>query len=87
MSDGATGIRYGAGVSLFLYRHALDRMAERGITREEIVQALQSPDTTYTSKDDDTRLVILGKTASGRLLMIVVEKSDHEAIVTVAERD
>lgn len=73
-------------MAFFLYVHAVRRMEQRGITRQEIKEALQSPDTTYPSEDDPTRLVILGKTAEGRPLKIVVEQDNREAIVTVAER-
>jgi hypothetical protein len=61
-------------------------MKRRGITRAEISEALQSPETTYTSADDPSRLVVLGKTKFDRPLKIVVEQANHEAVVTVAER-
>jgi nickel-dependent lactate racemase len=74
-------------VNLFLHMHALERMESRGITREEIQEALESPETTYPSADNPGATVVLGKTAAGRPLKIVVESHDSEAIITVAERD
>ena len=74
-------------MALFLYVHAVRRMHQRGITRSEIAEVLASPETTYPSADDPTRIVVLGKTAFGRHLKVVVEHDNREAIVTVADRN
>ena len=70
--------------------HALKRMRQRGISRQEIEEALQSPETTYRSLDEgrtEVCMVVLGTTAAGRPLKVWVEEHDHEAIITVAVRD
>lgn len=74
-------------VGLFLYAHAVRRMHQRGISRSEIYEALRSPETTYPSANDPSRIVVLGTTAFGRRLKIVVERDDPTAVVTVAVRD
>ena len=77
-------------VALFLHVHALKRMRQRGISRQEIVEALQFHETTYRSLNKgnaEVCMVILGKTAAGRPLKVWVEEDDHEAILTVAVRD
>ena len=77
-------------VALYLHMHALKRMRQRGISRQEIVEALQFHETTYRSLNKgnaEVCMVILGKTAAGRPLKVWVEEDDHEAILTVAVRD
>lgn len=62
------------------------RMAQRGITAQEVDEVLANPDTTYASHDD--RTVILGRTkTTHRRLKIVVEDVDPENVITVADRD
>ena len=73
---------------LFLTLHALQRMRARGISRDEVQQALANRQTQYSSDDfSDTRLIILGQTASGRRLKVVVVADDEDRIITVADRD
>lgn len=62
-------------------------MAQRGITRQEIDEALGNRHTEYPSQDFPDRLVILGGTNSGRRLKIVVLKDDQGYVITVADRD
>jgi hypothetical protein len=68
-------------------QHALARMAGRVITALEIAEALADRETTYPSRRRPDRLVILGRTAAGRRLKIVVEAADERFVWTVADRD
>jgi hypothetical protein len=67
--------------------HALARMAERSITGAEVAQALGDRETTYPSRRRPNRLVVLGRTAAGRRLKVVVEVGDERFVWTVADRD
>jgi hypothetical protein len=71
---------------LFLSVHTVRRMGQRGISRDEIEEALTCQDVIYPSEDDPSRTVILGRTSTGRPLKVVVSSDDHEYIVTVADR-
>ena len=53
-------------------QHALSRMSGRGITALEVAEALADRETSYPSRRRPDRLVILGRTAAGRRLKIVV---------------
>ncbi len=68
-------------------QHALARMAGRGITASEVAEALADRETSYPSRRRPDRLVILGHTAAGRRLKIVVEAADERFVWTVADRD
>ena len=73
---------------LFLSVHAVRQMKRRNITRAEVVEAIEQPDTTYPSEDyPGERIVILGRTLSGRRLKIVTEAHNRECVITVADRD
>jgi hypothetical protein len=73
---------------LFLSEHAKLRMDQRNITRAEVVEALQQADITYPSEDyPDERIVVLGRTLSGRRLKIVTEAHNREWVITVADRE
>lgn len=70
--------------SLYLQK----RMAQRRITEAEIDEALGNAQTTYASaQGPQPRLVVLGTTAAGRRLKVVVLQADPEFVVTVADRD
>lgn len=59
----------------FLTHHALQRLAQRGITKSMVKKCLQSPDTT----GDDFVL----KKISGRQLKVIFQrKGNHEIIIT-----
>lgn len=68
-------------------RHALTRMAGRHVTAAEVAQALGDRETTYPSRRRPHRMVVLGRTAAGRWLKIVVEAADEQFVWTVADRD
>ena len=73
---------------LFLSLHAVGRIRERGISRDEVVEALyQGRETVYPSADDPDCSVVLGSTSAGRRLKIVVQTDDQNYIVTAADRD
>lgn len=72
---------------LFLTIHALERMRERFITRDEVIEARASRETTYPSEDDPGVLVILGTTRDGRRLKVFVDAADECVIVSVMDRD
>lgn len=67
--------------------HARQRMMERGISSAEVDEVLASPQTSYPSAGHGDRTVVLGQTASGRRLKVVVLSNDMECVVTVADRD
>lgn len=67
--------------------HALARMAGRHITAAEVAEALGDRETTYPSRRRPDRLVVLGQTAAGRRLKIVIEAADEQFVWTVADRD
>lgn len=64
-------------------------MAQRGITEQEIDEALANPDTTYPSAKNPGRMVVLGRTIGppARRLKVVVTVDDPQFVVTVADRD
>lgn len=67
--------------------HARRRMAERRITQAEVAEALAARETSYPSQRRPHRLVVLGRTAAGRRLKVVVLAVDEEFVITVADRD
>ncbi len=58
-------------------------MARRGITAEEVDQALANQETSYAGRPAD-RVVVLGRTRGGRRLKVVVA---GDLVVTAADRD
>ena len=58
-------------------------MARRGITAEEVAEALENPQTSYPGRPEG-RLVVLGRTNDGRRLKVVLA---GEVVVTAADRD
>jgi hypothetical protein len=71
---------------LFLSVHAVERMNERSISREEVQQALTERETVYVSPEDASATVVLGRTVVGRRLKVVVGTDDAEYVITVSER-
>jgi hypothetical protein len=67
--------------------HALQQMAARSITLEEVARALDEPETTYPSSRRADRIILLGTTKAGRRLKIVVPAADTHVLITVADRD
>jgi len=70
-------------------RHATRRMVGRHISPAEVEEAWTSRDATYAvlGPKAGRRLVILGTTASGRRLKVVVLARDERFVVTVADRE
>jgi len=62
-------------------------MAERRITALEVAEALADRETSYPSRRRPDRLVVLGLTAAGRRLKVVIEAADERFVWTVADRD
>ena len=62
-------------------------MVQRRIVEAEILEALASPETTYTSREDPRLVVVLGTTSAGRRLKLVVVGADPDTLITVADRD
>lgn len=62
-------------------------MQSRRITELEVTQALDNPETEYDSRHHADRLVVLGRTDSGRRLKIVITRSQPALVVTAADRD
>lgn len=67
--------------------HARRRMVERHISEAEVAEALAARETSYPSRRRSQRLVVLGRTAGGRRLKVVVLVADEEFVITVADRD
>lgn len=73
---------------LGLSPHARKQMAVRDISETEIEDALKHETHRYPSDDfPEERVVILGTTGYDRRLKIVVEATDTEYVITVADRD
>lgn len=62
-------------------------MQARRITEREVAEVLEHRDTEYDSRHHSDRLVVLGRTRSGRRLKLVVTKSQPTLVVTAADRD
>ncbi|MBO0691805.1 MAG: DUF4258 domain-containing protein [Acidimicrobiaceae bacterium] len=61
-------------------------MVERSIDSAEVAAVLDSPTSTRPSNDAYDRIVVIGTTPTGRVLMVVITGSDPTVVVTVAER-
>ncbi|WP_457550515.1 DUF4258 domain-containing protein [Archaeoglobus sp.] len=61
--------------------HALERMKERGITKEEVIKAISEPD--YVGKGYGEREVAQ-KLIDGKLLRVIYERHGDEIIVITA---
>ncbi len=61
--------------------HALERMKERGITEDEVINAISEPD--YVGKGYGDREVAQ-KLINGKLLRVIYEKHGDEIIVITA---
>jgi LmbE family N-acetylglucosaminyl deacetylase len=62
-------------------------MERRAISAEEVVDALNVPETTYSSARQPERVVVLGRTRAARRLKVVVARDDPALVITVAGRD
>lgn len=67
--------------------HAQHQMERRAISTEEVVDALDAPETTYSSARQPERVVVLGSTRADRRLKVVVARDDPALVITVAGRD
>lgn len=67
--------------------HAQRQMERRAISAEEVVDALNVPETTYSSARQPERVVVLGRTRAARRLKVVVARDDPALVITVAGRD
>lgn len=71
-----------------LCAHARRQARRRRVTEQEVEEALARPDTRYPSQEyPEQRTVLLGRTAGGKRLKVVVLTDDPEYVVTVADRD
>jgi hypothetical protein len=61
-------------------------LVTRHITKNEVEEVIAAPETFYPSQDQPGRTVILGSTATGRRLKVVVSDADG-GVITVADRD
>lgn len=61
--------------------HALERMKERGITKDEVINAINEPD--YVGKGYGNREVAQ-KLIDGKLLRVIYEKHGDEIVVITA---
>lgn len=80
--------RYSRGMPLFLTVHAVRQSQRRGISLDEVREALANVHTTYPSDDDpEERQVHCGDTKAGRRLKVITLVTDSEFVITVADRD
>jgi hypothetical protein len=68
-----------------LTRHARDRMAQRGITEEDIDSALRR--TSRSEPGAPGTIWVYGYTTTGRELKVCVDVHDRDRVVTVAWPD
>jgi hypothetical protein len=61
--------------------HALDKMAERSITRQDVETALRRP-IGDPGPGAPGKIVIQGYAAGARILNICVPMNDHELVIT-----
>jgi hypothetical protein len=69
-------------MDLVFTRHALQRMAERGVTREDVEQALNRQ-VGQTRSGRPGNLVKSGYATGGRILGVVVSAADERVVVSV----
>lgn len=65
---------------IIFIRHALDRLKERGISRELVIEVIKNPDNVDSESE---RRKIVQKLIKGKLLRIVYDDED-EAIVVIS---
>jgi hypothetical protein len=65
--------------------HAEDRMAERGVTKQDVEQALRRR--SRVTPGPPGRLWVWGYARSGRMLKVGVSSHDQEFVTTVAWPD
>ena len=65
--------------------HARQRMAERGYTRQDVEFVVRNPEGTYTDRNGN--LSVVGTTANGKRMRVVLAVQDKARVVTVAPRD
>jgi hypothetical protein len=62
-------------------------MEARRIAISEVSEVSDHPETSYEFRYRPDRRVVLGRTAAGRRLKVVLTKDDPPAVITVADRD
>ena len=65
--------------------HARQRMEERLIDEAEVVEILAGPADTTVTEDRPDRRSIIGTTAAGRVLRVVVAEPEPLVVITVME--
>jgi len=65
-----------------LCAHLLERMQERGITREQVFEALLDPDVTYSAKGKSKRIIVHKTLAQGTLKLVYKPKKDRFLVIT-----
>lgn len=65
--------------------HARRRMAERLIDEAEVIEVLDAPAATSVVKDRPDRASLMGTTPAGRVIRVVIARSEPVVVVTVME--
>jgi len=65
-------------------RYSLGRLAQRGISREDVEIVLRDPDATYPSGTSDRHCYV--RDIDKRRIKVVVESSDHDQVVTAYDQ-
>ncbi|MHB1711730.1 MAG: DUF4258 domain-containing protein [Acidimicrobiales bacterium] len=73
-------------VELRFSDHARRRMRQRGIDPAEVAEVLTDSGIRRPFEDAPGRTVVIGATPAGRELFVVVDDSDPQLVITVAER-
>ncbi len=75
-------IGYWQGLPVYLTEHARIRIRERGITINDLKEALNSPDMDFLNKLYNRRIIVKLYDSEG-LILVLDEFEDHAEIVTV----
>jgi hypothetical protein len=65
-------------------RHALQRLQDRGITREEVSSVLNGPEVTFSDQKGNPCRV---REINGRRIKVVTSQTDPNFVITVIDLD
>ena len=71
---------------LELVRHALDRMAQRGVTQGQVVNAIKNPDETGLPTQPGRERVRKHLSSGGSVDVVYEEMDDRVRVITVTAR-
>lgn len=70
---------------LIFTRHALARMADRGIDAATVQAIVERPDMTWADRAGN--LCVVGDSPEGRSIRVVLARQDNRRVITVMERN